>query len=181
MLTFHVTVANEALTPPAEHSFSFLADEVQQARRLALVSAVEHHGSGDWKVYRVWDDGGRFAGLEDRDVSVLLAALRDSDCDFYAMGLHTASVRLLADLEREDARRIVAARREALSAEAPVASDGTARTVSVEWDTKTDDDLPAPQLPSTVEVPGDIDAEQVADWLSDQFGFCVLGWAESSQ
>jgi hypothetical protein len=47
--------------------------------------------------------------------------------------------------------------------------------VSVLWDTdgqKIDD------LPEIVDVPVGTDTEDVADWLSDKYGWCVSGWTE---
>lgn len=51
------------------------------------------------------------------------------------------------------------------------------RTVGVEWDTDGMDEEEL-DLPSEVEVPSDIDEDQVSDWLSDLYGFCVKGWYE---
>ena len=46
----------------------------------------------------------------------------------------------------------------------------SSRTVSVEWDTDGKD---VDDLPEEVEVPSDIDEEDIADWLSDEYGYCV--------
>lgn len=53
----------------------------------------------------------------------------------------------------------------------------TVKTISVEWDTDGMDEEEL-DLPSEVEVPSDIDEDQVSDWLSDLYGFCVKGWYE---
>ena len=53
----------------------------------------------------------------------------------------------------------------------------TTRTVCVEWDTDGMDEEEL-DLPNEVEVPSDIDDDQVSDWLSDIYGFCVKGWCE---
>ncbi|MEE3358212.1 MAG: hypothetical protein VZR31_09010 [Lachnospiraceae bacterium] len=53
----------------------------------------------------------------------------------------------------------------------------TVRTVGVEWDTDGMDEEEL-DLPSEVEVPSELDDEDVADYLSDTYGFCVKGWYE---
>ena len=50
--------------------------------------------------------------------------------------------------------------------------DGSTRLILVDWD----DD--GENLPTKVKVPTDIDDEDVADYLSDTYGFCVNGWYE---
>ena len=50
--------------------------------------------------------------------------------------------------------------------------DGNTRFIMVDWD----DD--GENLPRRVEIPSDIDDEDVADYLSDTYGFCVNGWYE---
>ena len=50
--------------------------------------------------------------------------------------------------------------------------DGNTRLILVDWD----DD--GENLPTKVKVPTDIDDEDVADYLSDTYGFCVNGWYE---
>ena len=47
--------------------------------------------------------------------------------------------------------------------------DGNTRFIMVDWD----DD--GENLPRSVEIPTDIDDEDVADYLSDTYGFCVNG------
>ena len=47
--------------------------------------------------------------------------------------------------------------------------------VKVNWDT-TDDEHPDGQdagLPKIVDVPDDLLPDDIADWLSDQYGWCV--------
>lgn len=41
------------------------------------------------------------------------------------------------------------------------------------WDTDGEE---IDGLPSEVEVPDDIDDDDVSDWLSDEYGFCVEKW-----
>ena len=53
----------------------------------------------------------------------------------------------------------------------------TMKTISVEWDTDGMDEEEL-DLPSEVEVPGELDEEYVTDYLSDTYGFCVKGWYE---
>lgn len=53
----------------------------------------------------------------------------------------------------------------------------TVRTVSVEWDTDGMDEEEL-DLPSEVEIPGELDDEDVTDWLSDNYGFCIKSWYE---
>lgn len=50
----------------------------------------------------------------------------------------------------------------------------TPRTVLVEWDT----DGTELDLPNEVEIPGDLDDEDVVDWLSECFELGVKGWCE---
>ena len=45
---------------------------------------------------------------------------------------------------------------------------------NIEWDTDGED---IPELPTEVLVPKDWDDDEVTDWLSDTYGFCVYGWA----
>jgi hypothetical protein len=53
----------------------------------------------------------------------------------------------------------------------------TVRTVRVEWDTDGMDEEEL-DLPSEVEIPGELDDEDVTDWLSDNYGFCLKSWYE---
>lgn len=45
--------------------------------------------------------------------------------------------------------------------------------VDVEWDGDELDN----ELPNVVEVPADLDEEDVADWISDKYGWCVSSWS----
>lgn len=51
------------------------------------------------------------------------------------------------------------------------------KVIGVDWDTDGMDEEEL-DLPNEVEVPSDIDDDQVSDWLSDIYGFCVKGWCE---
>jgi hypothetical protein len=53
----------------------------------------------------------------------------------------------------------------------------TVRTIGVEWDTDGMDEEEL-DLPSEVEIPGELDDEDVTDWLSDHYGFCLKSWYE---
>ena len=53
--------------------------------------------------------------------------------------------------------------------------DGNTRLILVDWD---DDDE---NLPTKVKIPTDIDDEDVADYLSDTYGFCVNGWYDINE
>ena len=51
------------------------------------------------------------------------------------------------------------------------------RKVNVLWDT----DGISPEeigLPLIVEVPVEIAEEEISDWLSDNYGYCVYSWVE---
>ena len=47
------------------------------------------------------------------------------------------------------------------------------RKVNVNWETDGQD----VDLPSVVEIPDKIEAEYVADWLSDKYGWLVKNWS----
>lgn len=47
-------------------------------------------------------------------------------------------------------------------------------TVKIDWDVDDKDDLK--YLPKTVEIPGNVPEEEVSDYLSDEYGFCVNAW-----
>ena len=53
--------------------------------------------------------------------------------------------------------------------------DRNTRLILVDWD----DD--GENLPRTVEIPSDIDDEDVADYLSDTYGFCVNEWYDINE
>ena len=45
-------------------------------------------------------------------------------------------------------------------------------TVEVNWET----DGEVVSLPTIVEVPRDVDYEEISDWLSQKYGWLVEGW-----
>ena len=55
--------------------------------------------------------------------------------------------------------------------------DIPAKTISVEWDTDGMDEEEL-DLPGEVEVPGYVDEDDIADYISDIYGFCVKSWYE---
>ena len=46
-------------------------------------------------------------------------------------------------------------------------------TVEVSWDT----DGATVSLPDMVEVPREVDYEEISDWLSQEYGWLVEGWS----
>ena len=48
------------------------------------------------------------------------------------------------------------------------------KLIGVEWDTDTEEE--ANELPATVRIPEDMDDENVCEYLSDEYGFCVKSW-----
>jgi hypothetical protein len=48
-------------------------------------------------------------------------------------------------------------------------------SVRVTWET----DGESPDLPEEVEIPGDIEEEGISDFLSDSYGWLVLGWEQA--
>lgn len=48
------------------------------------------------------------------------------------------------------------------------------KAVNIMWD--IDEDIVDGSLPDTVEIPNEIDEEDVADYLSDTYEFCVFGF-----
>ena len=56
-----------------------------------------------------------------------------------------------------------------------VHTDKTIRVTDIEWDTdgENPEDL---DLPSEVAINDDIDEDEIADWLSDNYGWCVLSF-----
>ena len=53
------------------------------------------------------------------------------------------------------------------------------RLVEVNWDTSDGDWNPSPgelDLPEIVTVPGDIDEDDISDYLSDTWGYCHFSW-----
>lgn len=51
------------------------------------------------------------------------------------------------------------------------------RIVSVEWDNGDENDADNISLPVRVEIPNDIAKDDIADWLSDNYGFCVKSFS----
>lgn len=49
------------------------------------------------------------------------------------------------------------------------------RAIDIKWDTDGDEEI-LKTLPKEMDIPDDIDEENVADWLSDETGFCVFGF-----
>lgn len=49
-----------------------------------------------------------------------------------------------------------------------------ARLVGVDWDTNTEEE--AKRLPDMVAIPDDIDDDEISDYLSDKYNFCVKMW-----
>lgn len=51
------------------------------------------------------------------------------------------------------------------------------KKVKVDWDIDLDE-VNEVKLPTFVEVTETIEDDDVADWLSDEYGWCVNGWCE---
>ena len=51
----------------------------------------------------------------------------------------------------------------------------TKRAVNIEWDFDGEED--PPNLPNEVNIPTNVFDEDVADWLSDNFGWCVKSYS----
>jgi hypothetical protein len=51
------------------------------------------------------------------------------------------------------------------------------RTIEVTWDTDGEE----VDLPEIVLVPADVEDEDVTDWLSDRYDWCVEGWCEAER
>ena len=49
------------------------------------------------------------------------------------------------------------------------------RAIDIKWDTDGDEEV-LKTLPTEMDIPNGIDEEGVADWLSDETGFCVFGF-----
>lgn len=47
------------------------------------------------------------------------------------------------------------------------------KVVNIVWDIKDDEWEDEPDVPAEVEVPGDVDEDDISDWLSDEYGYCV--------
>lgn len=48
--------------------------------------------------------------------------------------------------------------------------------VGIIWDLEDGFDNEVNYLPQEVDIPESIKEEDVADWISDEFGFCVENW-----
>lgn len=53
--------------------------------------------------------------------------------------------------------------------------DGTIYAADIEWDVD-DEDVTELGLPSQVKIPPHVEEDDIADYLSDEYGFCVLGF-----
>lgn len=53
------------------------------------------------------------------------------------------------------------------------------RLIRVDWDTDSEED--ANGLPATVSIPEDMDDEDITEYLSDEYGFCVNAWWDISK
>lgn len=51
------------------------------------------------------------------------------------------------------------------------------RLVKVDWCVDNESDLA--DLPEVVEVPFDMDDDDISDWLSDEYGFLVNAWYDA--
>ena len=49
------------------------------------------------------------------------------------------------------------------------------RAIDIKWDTDGDEEV-LKTLPTEMDIPNGIDEEGVADWLSDETGFCVFSF-----
>lgn len=54
---------------------------------------------------------------------------------------------------------------------------------NIMWDVSDDIifDIIVDEPPTEVEVPDDIDPDDIAGWLSDEYGYCVKGFALESE
>lgn len=52
------------------------------------------------------------------------------------------------------------------------------KAVDIQWDIDDDDDfMEFPDLPSEMEIPDDVDEDDISDYLSDTTGFCHAGFS----
>ena len=54
--------------------------------------------------------------------------------------------------------------------------------VKVEWDLESDGEVLTPEqagIPTLVDIPADVAQDDWADWLSDEYGWCVLSIEEA--
>ena len=57
----------------------------------------------------------------------------------------------------------------------PTPTNPRAYAVDIVWDTDGEDEEDL-GLPSRVEIPFFVDDEEIADYLSDEYGYCVFGF-----
>ena len=51
-----------------------------------------------------------------------------------------------------------------------------AYAINIKWDIDWDVDVESVNLPDRVEIPFYVSDDEIADMLSDEYGFCVLGF-----
>ena len=51
-----------------------------------------------------------------------------------------------------------------------------AYAINIQWDIDWDVDVESVNLPDRVEIPFNVSFDDIADMLSDEYGFCVLGF-----
>ena len=51
-----------------------------------------------------------------------------------------------------------------------------AYAINIQWDIDWDVDVESVNLPERVEIPFNVSDDEIADMLSDEYGFCVLGF-----
>ena len=54
------------------------------------------------------------------------------------------------------------------------------RAINIKWDTDGDEEI-LKTLPKEMDIPDDVDEENVADWLSDETGFLCLWFCSGSR
>lgn len=48
------------------------------------------------------------------------------------------------------------------------------KAINIKWDVDDSDDLET--LPTEMDIPSDIDEEDITDYLSDMTGYCLIGY-----
>ena len=61
-----------------------------------------------------------------------------------------------------------------LEGESQVINASDTIRVQVDWDVDDVEDLES--LPSVVEVPDGVEENDICDWISDNYGFCINSW-----
>jgi hypothetical protein len=51
-----------------------------------------------------------------------------------------------------------------------------AYAINIQWDIDWDVDVESVNLPDRVEIPFNVSDDEIADMLSDEYGFCVFGF-----